>query len=336
MNPIFPAQFLPNGRQVDMQPEADALTLYVDGEPAVRLQREERAGAGLALRLLRTEAPVEPAVLEAALWYLFEGDPGLRRVELQVGPVLAESLWRAGLAFRPDGAAAVCPRALLRQRPDFWLPRPGPGVFPLCYTVTDGKRHPQRPPVRGGEVYRRSIPDLETVLSLRTVDPERDLDVFHRWMNDPRVARFWELEGSREDHARYLAKVLADAHMHPVFGGFDGQPFGYFEIYWAKEDRIAPYYAVDDYDRGIHMLVGEDRFRGPHRVAAWLPSLVHFLFLDDPRTRNVVAEPRADNAKMIDYLQRTGFHKVKEFDFPHKRAALMVLPREVFFDQFCP
>jgi hypothetical protein len=37
---------------------------------------------------------------------------------------------------------------------------------------------------------------------------------------------------------------------------------------------------------------------------------------------------------MIAYMQAAGFHKIKEFDFPHKRAAMMVLPREVYFDQF--
>jgi RimJ/RimL family protein N-acetyltransferase len=83
------------------------------------------------------------------------------------------------------------------------------------------------------------------------------------------------------------------------------------------------------------MLVGEPEFRGPHRVVAWLPSLAHYLFLDDPRTRNVVAEPRSDNAKMIGYLQHAGFYREKEFDFPHKRAAMMILPREVFFGQYC-
>jgi len=47
----------------------------------------------------------------------------------------------------------------------------------------------------------------------------------------------------------------------------------------------------------------------------------------------VVAEPRADNAKMIGHLHNQCFHCEKEFDFPHKRAALMVLGRERFFDR---
>jgi acetyl CoA:N6-hydroxylysine acetyl transferase len=61
--------------------------------------------------------------------------------------------------------------------------------------------------------------------------------------------------------------------------------------------------------------------------------LTHYLFLDDPRTQRVVAEPRADNAKMIGHMQSQGFHCEKAFDFPHKRAALMVLGRERFFDR---
>jgi RimJ/RimL family protein N-acetyltransferase len=63
--------------------------------------------------------------------------------------------------------------------------------------------------------------------------------------------------------------------------------------------------------------------------------LVHYLFLDEPRTQRIVCEPRADNARMIQHLQALGFAKHKEFDFPHKRAALMVLERETFFAR-CP
>jgi hypothetical protein len=29
-------------------------------------------------------------------------------------------------------------------------------------------------------------------------------------------------------------------------------------------------------------------------------------------------------------------HRQRTFQFPHKRAALMVLPREVFFEEHCP
>lgn len=36
--------------------------------------------------------------------------------------------------------------------------------------------------------------------------------------------------------------------------------------------------------------------------------------------------------KMIGSKQELGYYREKEFDFPHKRAALMAIGRERFFD----
>ena len=189
--------------------------------------------------------------------------------------------------------------------------------------------HPQRPAKPQGEVYRRFDPQLGAWISLRTLDIELDLERFNRWQNTPRVLAFWDEGGSLDDHRQYLEKLADDPHTLTLIGCFDDQPFAYFEAYWAKEDRIAPLYDAGDYDRGIHMLVGEQAHRGPHKVASWLSALTDYLLQDDPRTRRIVAEPRADNAKMIGYMQSQGYKRIKEFDFPHKRAALMVLERTI-------
>jgi len=189
--------------------------------------------------------------------------------------------------------------------------------------------HPQRPAKPQGEVYRRFDPQLGAWISLRTLDIELALERFNRWQNPPRVLAFWDEGGSLDDHRQYLEKLADDPHTLTLIGCFDDQPFAYFEAYWAKEDRIAPFYDAGDYDRGIHMLVGEQAHRGPHKVASWLSALTDYLLQDDPRTRRIVAEPRADNDKMIGYMQAQGYARIKEFDFPHKRAALMVLERTI-------
>jgi Acetyltransferase (GNAT) domain len=44
-------------------------------------------------------------------------------------------------------------------------------------------------------------------------------------------------------------------------------------------------------------LVGEEEFRGEHRVKAWLTSLAHWAFIQDYRTDAVVLEPRVDNER---------------------------------------
>lgn len=148
-------------------------------------------------------------------------------------------------------------------------------------------------------------------------------------MNDPRVSAAWGEGGPKEKQEKFLRNNLTSRHSFPVIGCWDGKPFGYFEIYWVKEDRLGALIGgADNYDRGIHLLVGEQEYRGSHRVAIWLSALVHYCWLADPRTQTVMLEPRVDNEKIIQYLQNAGFYKEGEVTFPHKQSALMKIKRD--------
>lgn len=132
-------------------------------------------------------------------------------------------------------------------------------------------------------------------------------------MNNPRVSAFWGEDGDLAKTQKFLTDGLAKPHSQPVIGswekieiGKDGkeresgtaEPFGYFEIYWVKEDILGRYAdEVGDWERGVHVLVGEERFRGKDRVRAWLGGLVEFCFKDEARTGKVSLEPRVDNVK---------------------------------------
>ncbi|KAL3426684.1 hypothetical protein PVAG01_00193 [Phlyctema vagabunda] len=126
-----------------------------------------------------------------------------------------------------------------------------------------------------------------------------DLQLLHKWMNNPRVSKFWGCAGPQEVQTEFLTTNLKSKHSFPVIGLWDGQPFGYFELYWVKEDGLGKYLGGDagDYDRGFHVLVGEEEFRGKARVQAWITSLAHWAFCVDYRTNNVVLEPRVDNER---------------------------------------
>ncbi|KAH0004210.1 hypothetical protein KCU80_g22586, partial [Aureobasidium melanogenum] len=142
----------------------------------------------------------------------------------------------------------------------------------------------------------------------------------------------WGEQGPLSHQEEFLKAGLTNKHSIPVIGCFDGKPFGYFEIYWVKEDRLGSYlgYQVSDYDRGLHLLVGEQRFRGSHRVKVWLSALIHYCFLADPRTETVMLEPRVDNAKVKQYCEEVGFFKEREISFPHKQSNLMKIRREAW------
>ncbi|MGY2290047.1 GNAT family N-acetyltransferase [Pseudomonas sp. SDO528_S397] len=322
---------LPAGPHLNADETDSHLSLSLGDQPLIRLRLER----GDALRVHLQDASGVPPVraVWAACYWLFSREPERQRLVWQLEHAPDEAL-RNGL-LRHTGTAGefYCERTTFWQLPQPWLGAVPGASYPQQMIISAGKRHPARPPKPQGEVYRRFDARLNAWVSLRTVEVEVDLARFNRWQNSARVASFWQETGSLEQHREYLEKLHADPHTLTLIGCFDDEPFAYFEAYWAKEDRIAPFYAVEDYDRGIHMLVGEEHHRGPHKVASWLSALVHYLFLDDPRTQHVVAEPRADNARMIGHLQNQCFHCEKEFDFPHKRAALMVLGRERFFDR---
>ncbi|KLJ11810.1 hypothetical protein EMPG_09234 [Blastomyces silverae] len=217
--------------------------------------------------------------------------------------------------------------------PTFFPPPPPEFIF------TNGIRHPlrQKPPRQGEVFYTRYIPSLGQTLSFRVpflpsklsstlgnlqiyhkksrsapsispttcseaVDAEdspSDLELLSRWMNNPRVNKAWGVAGPQSVQENFLQTQFNSRHSFPAFGCWDGRPFGYFEIYWVKEDalgRLVPG-PVGNYDRGLHCLVGEEEFRGPHRAPVWLSALVHFCWLADSRTETVLMEPRVDNTK---------------------------------------
>lgn len=223
----------------------------------------------------------------------------------------------------------VDPRAFW-QWPAPWIAKPA-YPHPQLHILSSGQYHPKRPPKPKGIVYARYIPWLDQALSFRVADPQVDIEHFHRWMNDEQVNVIWEDGGDRQKHLAILEERLRDPHMLALIGCFNNVPFGYFEVYWAKENRLGPYYDAHDYDRGWHVAIGEPAYRGKQWITAWLPSLMHFIFLDDPRTQRIVGEPRATHEQQIRNLDRSGFARVKHFDFPHKRAMLVMLLRERFF-----
>ena len=162
--------------------------------------------------------------------------------------------------------------------------------------------HPHLGPVGG------SMPAVNTgagvsIATLPTLanfaERSSDVDLLHRWMNDARVNATWGLAGPKMTQIRFLEDALSSRHSFPCFGCWDGKPFGYFEIYWVKEDKLGRLLGGDvgNYTRGIHALVGEEEYRGPPRVKVWLSSLVHYCWLADSRTEQVMAEPRVDSAK---------------------------------------
>jgi len=163
---------------------------------------------------------------------------------------------------------------------------------------------------------------------LVAVEPERDLAVISRWMNDPAVAAFWELAGPESVTAAHIRPQLAgDGRSVPCLGVLGGTPMSYWEIYRADLDPLARHYPARPHDVGVHLLIGGVGNRG-RGIGGVLLRAVSDLVLDNrPLCGRVVAEPDLRNTPSVSAFLSAGFRFCAEVDLPDKQAALMVRDR---------
>ncbi len=290
--------------------DSDHLSLVVEFD---RVAEERMVLRNWHVVARRDDTRLSRLALLTVLDLVFAQNPALQLIEVKQG---LDTLLPSQLVNQ-----AAIDRVRFYQWPELWALDYSGYPEPAQWMETEGVRHPVRAPQPEGEFYRRFASDINKTLSFKVVDPERDLDLFHQWMNQRRIAPIWELGLPKPELAEYLVQRHQDPHIFPVFGYFDDDPFGYFELYWTPEDRLGPYYEAGDFDRGVHLLVGNIRY------------LAHYLLLNDPRTMQVVGEPRADNKALLRHLETVpAISLVKEFDFPHKRAALLQITRDRFFN----
>ncbi|MQA14766.1 MAG: GNAT family N-acetyltransferase [Pseudonocardiaceae bacterium] len=164
--------------------------------------------------------------------------------------------------------------------------------------------------------------------SLHPAEPDRDTDALHTWMNDPEVARFWEMPWPRDPIAGYLCRQRDSAHSTPYVGFLDGVAMSYWELYRADLDPLARHYPARHGDAGVHLLLGPPGYRGRGLGVGMLRAVSSWQLDIDPAATRVVAEPDVRNARSIRAFERAGFRRSAEIDLPDKHAALMIRDRE--------
>lgn len=164
--------------------------------------------------------------------------------------------------------------------------------------------------------------------ALRRVDANADLDLIHRWLNDPAVAAYWELDGPRERAETYLREQAALDYSAAYLGLLDGEPMSYWEIYRADLDPLLEgRYPARAHDAGLHLLIGPAELRGQGIGSTLLREMAERALAADPCAGRVLAEPDVRNVASIQAFARAGFEQHGVIQLADKRAALMVRPR---------
>ena len=158
--------------------------------------------------------------------------------------------------------------------------------------------------------------------TLSPVKPDRELPLIQRWMNDPEVARYWELDGPPERTAEHVRAQLDSAHSRPLLARLSGRPIGYWELYQAAQDPLAAHYPAEPADLGVHLLIGEPDCRGIGLGGLLLRVLADAA--QRQRPRRLVAEPDERNLASVRAFAAAGFEPAGTLQLPGKRATLML------------
>ncbi|MBR7827458.1 acetyltransferase [Actinospica sp. MGRD01-02] len=167
--------------------------------------------------------------------------------------------------------------------------------------------------------------DLRTSAGRLTLSPvkvERDLPLIQSWMNDPDVARYWELDGPLERTTEHVLAQIDLPHTQPLLARLAGRAIGYWELYRAADDPLAEYYAAQPDDLGVHLLIGESDCRGIGLGGVLLRALADAV--QQEKARRVVAEPDERNIASVRAFTAAGFAPAATLDLPDKRATLMI------------
>ena len=171
------------------------------------------------------------------------------------------------------------------------------------------------------------MPTLAEPYSIRLADADRDAELVSEWMNRPHLAEAWEYPWPPERWRRYLQAQLDGAYSRPLIGSFRGTELAYVELYRAAKDSIAPRYAADPYDLGLHAAIADLRFVNRGFAPILLPRLVASVFEIEPRCRRIVFDPDHRNTGARRLCEYAGCAFLGEHDMANRRMALYAFPR---------
>ncbi|BBY48745.1 siderophore biosynthesis protein [Mycolicibacterium arabiense] len=184
-------------------------------------------------------------------------------------------------------------------------------------SITDEVRAVPAPPT----------PVLAEPYHFRLVDARADAEMISEWMNRPHLVEAWEYPHPPGWWRGYLGAQLAGDYSRPFIASFKGKEIAYLEIYRAARDSIAPRYASDPHDLGVHAAIADLRFVNKGIAPILLPRVMASLFELEPQCRRIMFDPDHRNTGARAVCEWAGCAFLGEHDMANRRMALYALPR---------
>jgi RimJ/RimL family protein N-acetyltransferase len=177
-----------------------------------------------------------------------------------------------------------------------------------------------------GLLYTMYNPTIQSLVSLRSLDLDKDLDMIYDWVNRSYSKRFWQLNGSRELVKNTYGKIMDNPKAHSFIGIINQHPVCQIDAYLICGDELNIHVDATVHDAGLHLLMAPPR----HLKKGWsLAALQIFqdYFFSFPKAERLYGEPDHENIPANVLSIRAGFQFLEEIQMSYKKANLYCLSR---------
>lgn len=169
-------------------------------------------------------------------------------------------------------------------------------------------------------------------IDMYKIDINADFSLLYKWMHEPHVAEFWQLNLPKDKLLKHFENALIDTHQELFIIAIDKQLIAYGETYEASKDKLANFCKVQDNDFGIHLLIGEKSALGKNYSSLIVCALTDYLFQKYSASL-VLVEP-SSKVKQLTILERKlGFSNLGNITLPEKIATLYAINSKTFYNK---
>ncbi|WP_163411515.1 GNAT family N-acetyltransferase [Flavobacterium ajazii] len=181
-------------------------------------------------------------------------------------------------------------------------------------------------------VFSRYFEKENVTITLRPVDPDRDLEMLHEWFHREHALKIWQMNWPIKDLELFYRTLLPGDVSHSYIGEANSVPTFNMEVYWANRDIVGGYYDSLPSDYGTHLFIAPTDSKLKF-TSAVTQSMMDFVFAES-KVGKMVGEGAIDSlASMINKAQM-GFKIQKVIEMPHKKANLNFCYREWYWVKF--
>jgi RimJ/RimL family protein N-acetyltransferase len=167
---------------------------------------------------------------------------------------------------------------------------------------------------------------IQSLVSLRSLDLDRDLDMIYDWVNRSYSKRFWRLNGSRELVKNTYRKIMENPRAHSFIGMINEHAVCQIDAYLICGDELEVHIESTDHDAGLHLLMAPPRELKKGWSLAALQIFQDYFF-SFPKAERLFGEPDQENIPANTLSVRAGFEFLKNVQMSYKIANLYCLSR---------